>query len=139
MLYKKRQRPRPPGLQPTLRCTCPGPHRVLLRNNDIAAAGHTNVLFGILFLDGRVSLESTIWLLIPPAVVRRPGLCIGHLEKEQESNLLRVDHVGQPVVPKNVGEVPRLLTICWVSEVMSLLVPVLEAGLAQRPRQVLGQ
>ena len=34
---------------------------------------------------------------------------MGHLQEEQEGDLLRVGHVRQPVVPEDVGEVPRLV------------------------------
>ena len=40
------------------------------------------------------------------AVVRRLGLLVGHLEEEQERDLLRVGHVRKAIVPQNVGEVP---------------------------------
>ncbi len=40
------------------------------------------------------------------AVVRRLRLLVGHLEEQQESDLLRVGHVRQAIVPQNVGEVP---------------------------------
>ena len=40
------------------------------------------------------------------AVVRRLGQLVGHLEKEQKGDLLRVGHVREAVVPQDVGEVP---------------------------------
>ena len=40
------------------------------------------------------------------AVVRRLGQFVGHLQEEQERDLLRVGHVRQAVVPQDVGEVP---------------------------------
>ena len=52
---------------------------------------------------------------VPPAefrrhdgrpVVRRLGQFVGHLEEEQEGDLLRVGHVRQAVVAQDVGEVP---------------------------------
>ena len=39
-------------------------------------------------------------------VERRLGLLVGHLQKEQEGDLLRVGHVRQALVPQDVGEVP---------------------------------
>ncbi len=39
-------------------------------------------------------------------VVRRLGLFVGHLEEEQERDLLGVGHVRQSIVPQDVGEVP---------------------------------
>ena len=39
-------------------------------------------------------------------VVGRLGQFVGHLEEEQEGDLLRVGHVREAVVPQDVGEVP---------------------------------
>ena len=36
-------------------------------------------------------------------------LLVGHLQEEQERDLLRVGHVGEPVVPEDVGEIPGLV------------------------------
>ena len=40
------------------------------------------------------------------AVVGRLGQFVGHLQEEQEGDLLRVGHVRKAVVPQDVGEVP---------------------------------
>ncbi len=42
------------------------------------------------------------------AAVGRLGLLVGHLQEQQEGDLLRVGHVGQAVVPQDVCEVSRL-------------------------------
>ena len=39
-------------------------------------------------------------------VVRRLRLFVGHLEEEEERDLLGIGHVRQAIVPQDVGEVP---------------------------------
>ena len=43
------------------------------------------------------------------AAPRRLGLLVGHLQEQQEGDLLRVGHVGQAVVTEQVREAPRLV------------------------------
>jgi hypothetical protein len=42
-------------------------------------------------------------------VVRRLRLLVGHLEEEQERNLLRVRHVRKAVIAQHMREVPSLV------------------------------
>jgi hypothetical protein len=44
-----------------------------------------------------------------PAVVRRLGQFVGHLQEQQERDLLRVRHVRKPIVPQHVGEIPSFV------------------------------
>ncbi len=48
------------------------------------------------------------------AVVRRPGLFVGHFQKEQKRNLLRVGHIRKPIIPQHMGEVPGFVDDLWV-------------------------
>ena len=64
-------------------------------------------------------------------VVRRPGQLVGHLEEEQEGDLLRVGHVRQPVVAQDVGEVPGFVDdLLGVVASSALCLPVVRAVLA---------
>ena len=37
---------------------------------------------------------------------RGPGLLVGHLEEEQEGDLLHERHIAHAIIPQDMGEVP---------------------------------
>jgi hypothetical protein len=55
---------------------------------------------------GMLEQLEIIFMSIPVFDARGLRQFVGHFEKEQKRDLLRIGHVRQAVVPQNVGEVP---------------------------------